>query len=139
MTREEFALALLDAIKAPRRDTNVTALVSWMQAEGSAARFNPLATTQPYPGATAFNSVGVKNYIAAADGVAATAACLNYGADRDLYGYREIRDRLRRGSRPASILRAVEGSQWGTGGLARKCLPFVRRDFDTYASKPVAS
>lgn len=136
-TRLAFAQALLAEIGAPDTERNRWALVSWMQAEGSAARFNPLATTQDYPGATDFNSVHVKNYVSLADGVAATAKTLNYGADRDLYGYRPIRRRLRENAWARNTLKAVEESAWGTGGLALRCLRTVKRNFDSYANRPI--
>jgi hypothetical protein len=124
-TRGEFATALLRAIDAPNSRRNRRALLAWMQAEGDAGRFNPLNTTHDWPGATDFNWVGVKNYASFEDGVRATAATLNYGADRGLYGYRPIRARLR-ASRPSwRVLKAVEESQWGTGGLALRVLRSV--------------
>ncbi|MBA2714203.1 MAG: hypothetical protein H0U55_11720 [Rubrobacteraceae bacterium] len=139
VTREHFAIHLLDAVGAPASKRNLYALVSWMQAEGSRARFNPLATTLPWPGATNFNSVGVKNYPALVDGIAATARTLNYGADRDLYGYEAIRSRMRRNFRPGRTLRAVESSEWGTGGLALDCLPAIKSHWDYYRSLEITS
>lgn len=124
-TRGEFANEFLKAIGAPVSKNNRRALLAWMQAEGDAGRFNPLNTTQSWPGATDFNWVGVKNYASFMDGVKATVRTLNYGANRNLYGYRAIRGRLR-GNRPAwRTLKAVEDSQWGTGGLALQVLRTV--------------
>lgn len=139
ITREDFALLLLLEIGAPATARNLWALVSWMQAEGSEARFNPLATTQEWEGATNFNAVGVKHYRSLEDGVAATAKTLNYGADRDLYGYKPIRRRLRRNAWAYWTLRAVEASVWGTGGLALRCLPGVKRHWDHYRNLPIAN
>lgn len=137
ISRLQFADALLREIDAPITDRNRWALVSWMQAEGSAARFNPLATTQDWPGATNFNWAGVKHYASLEDGVAATARTLNYGADRELYGYRPIRHRLRANAWARNTLKAVEESAWGTGGLALRCLRTVKRNFDSYANRPI--
>jgi hypothetical protein len=137
ISREDFARHLLVAIDAPVTQRNLWALVSWMQAEGSTAKFNPLATTQEMPSATNFNSVGVKDYKSLKQGVEATAKTLNYGADRNLYGYRPIRRRLRRNAWAYWTLRSVEGSIWGTGGLAVRCLPSVKRDWDQYRSLPI--
>jgi hypothetical protein len=89
--------------------------------------------------ATDFNWVGVKNYQTAEDGIAATAKTLTYGADRDLYGYKPIRRRLRRSRWAYWTLRAVEVSQWGTGGLALKCLSMVKRNWDHFRSLPIAT
>lgn len=139
VTREDFALLLLAELGARPTRRNLWALVSWMQAEGSEARFNPLATTQDWEGATDFNSVGVKNYASLGDGVAATARTLNYGADRGLYGYKPIRRRLRRNAWAYWTLRAVEVSQWGTGGLALRCLSMVKRNWDHFRNLPIAT
>jgi hypothetical protein len=100
-------------------------MMAWMQAEGDAGRFNPLNTTHSMPGATNFNSVGVKNYASFEDGVTATAETLNYGARRGLYGYHGIRHCLHTNAPARRTLAAVERSEWGTGGLALLCLPLV--------------
>lgn len=131
-TREEFALLLLPRIGARPTKRNLWALVSWMQAEGGAANFNPLNTTLVKPGAINYNSVGVKEYVSLAQGVEATAETLNYGADRGLYGYKPIRKRFRGNAWASLTLRAVERSTWGTGGLALRCLPGVKRHWDFY-------
>lgn len=138
MTREEYAKRLLDEIGAPSSDRNLEVMLSWMQAEGGSAKWNPLNTTLDRRGATNYNSVGVKNYVSAGQGVEATAYTLNYGADRKLYGYDRIRDALRRNFRPRRTLRRVEASEWGTGGLAKRVLADVKRDYPTYANKEVA-
>jgi hypothetical protein len=137
ITREDFARALLPLIGAKPTQRNLWALVAWMQAEGSEADFNPLATTEEWEGATDFNWKHVKNYRSLADGLAATAKTLNYGADRDLYGYKPIRRRLRRNAWAYWTLRAVEASQWGTGGLAVRCLSMVKRHWDHFRNLPI--
>lgn len=137
-TREEFAKLLLARIGAKPTKRNLWALVSWMQAEGGSAKFNPLNTTHDGPNATNYNWVGVKNYVSLAEGVAATAETLNYGADRGLYGYKPIRKRLRGNAWASLSLRAVERSTWGTGGLALRCLPGVKRYWDHYRNLPIA-
>jgi len=138
MTREGFAEAVLEELGAPITKRNLWTLVSWMQAEGGSARWNPLNTTQEMPGATDYNWVGVKNYESFAQGVEATVKTLNYGADRDLYGYKPIRRRLKKNVWAYWTLRAVEGSIWGTGGLALRCLPSVKKHWDYYRNLPVA-
>lgn len=138
MTREEWAKAFLLKIGAPRTQRNLWAIVSWIQAENGPAN-NPLATTQEWPGATNWNSVGVKVYRTVEDGLNATAKTLNYGADRDLYGYKPIRRRLRRNVWAYWTLRAVEASIWGTGGLALRCLPMVKRNWDHFRNLPIAT
>lgn len=131
-TREDFARAVLKGIEAPDSKRNLWALVSWMQAEGGSAKWNPLNTTQEMAQATDYNWVGVKNYVSFEQGVAATVKTLNYGADRGLYGYKPIRRRLRKNAWAYWTLRAVEKSIWGTGGLALRCLPGVKAHWDHY-------
>lgn len=117
-TRGRFARRFLRGIGAPVTRDNMLAMMSWMQAEGDAGRFNPLNTTLTEPGSTTFNWVGVQNYRNWKDGVRATVKTLSYGANRDLYGYGRIRGALRNGHNPRGVLEAVEESAWGTGGLA---------------------
>lgn len=137
-TREEWATLFLHRLDAPVNRRNLLVLISWMQAEGGSARFNPLNTTKNVPDATDYNWVGVKNYPTLSVGLDASVATLEYGASHDLYGYRPIRKLLRAGARPKRTLRAVERSDWGTGGLALKVLPFARRSFEHYASVPIS-
>jgi len=124
-TRGEFAQAFLKELNVPVTKNTMRVLLAWQQAEGDAGRFNPLNTTEDWPGATIFNGVGVKNYRSFDDGVKATVRTLNYGADRNLYGYHRIRAALRRNERPWHALKAVEESSWGTGGLALRVLRSV--------------
>ena len=137
-SREDFARALLPMVGARVTKRTLWALVSWMQAEGLGGRFNPLNTTEDMPGATNFNSVGVKNYVSFEQGVAATAKTLNYGADRGLYGYKPIRRRLRKNAWASATLAAVEVSKWGTGGLALLCLPWVKLRWSRYRAMLIA-
>src|SRR5258708_5857525 len=66
----QWAHDFLTRLNAPITSENVRAITAWEQAEGTAARFNPLATTQSgFSGETNFNSVGVKNYTSYADGL----------------------------------------------------------------------
>lgn len=43
----------------------------WRLCEGGTARYNPLNTTEPMPGATDYNSAGVKNYVSGTQGIEA--------------------------------------------------------------------
>ena len=87
-------------------------LGAWAQAEGGTARFNPLNTTQPWPNATNYNSVGVKNYRTGSDGVHATAVTLLNGH------YDGIVADLRAAKKTARRIvedNAHEFDVWGTG------------------------
>lgn len=92
--------------------------MAWAQAEGDAGRLNLLNCTQVEPGSWPFNSVGVQNYDSRGDGLAAHGHTLNWGADHGEHGYDAIRRALRSHASPSIVLRAVEQSAWGTGGLA---------------------
>jgi hypothetical protein len=114
--RTAWARDLLAALGMPRTRENVRALVAWARAEGTAAAHNPLATTQAHPGATNFNSVGVKNYLSYHDGIEATVRTLTNGR------YHAILDALRRGDDALAVARAIANSPWGTGDLVLRVL-----------------
>lgn len=137
VTRAEFAEKLLRKLHAPVTMRNQWALVSWMTAEGGTAHYNPLNTTQKMPGSWDYNWVPVQNYPDLETGLEATVKTLNYGADRGLYGYHAIRHNLRRNAWARRTLGAVERSAWGTGGLALRVLPYAKRNFESYANRPV--
>src|SRR5581483_9788858 len=83
--------------------------VAWQQAENTEARYNPIATTQDMPGATTFNSDGVKDYNSYQDGVDATVKTLGYSYN----GYADIREGLATND-PERALRGLYASPWGT-------------------------
>jgi hypothetical protein len=86
--------ALLLGIGAPATTANVNSIAAWIHHENTgwppSASNNPLNTTLSAPGASSFNSVGVKNYPSALVGIAATVSTLQSGAYaqivRDLQG-----------------------------------------------------
>jgi hypothetical protein len=93
----------------PVSNENVRAIAAWEQAEGTAAHFNPLATTQSgYNGETRFNSVGVKNYASYEDGLSANIKAITNG----LYG--NILAALQAGTSAEAVGQAVANSPWGT-------------------------
>ena len=75
--------AVLRDMGAPLTSANVNSLVTWGRKEFPSwppmARWNLMATTMSEPGATTFNSVGVKNYPSPTVGAMATAATLTNG------------------------------------------------------------
>lgn len=112
-----WANDFLARLGMPQTAENVRAVVAWQQAEGTAARFNPLATTQGgFDGATKFNSVGVKNYLSYEDGLAANARAITNGR------YENILAALRRGTSAMEVAEAINSSPWGSGDLVVKIL-----------------
>ena len=104
---------LLRAIHAGGRLENRRLLAAWERAEGSRAQYNPLDTTQPWPGATDYNSAHVKNYPTGAAGIAATAATLTNGYYAGIVA--DLRDRKSRKTAAEIVTsRRAEFETWGT-------------------------
>ena len=116
-TQLTWAQALLVAMRLPVTADNVAAVTAWEMAEGghwyNTAYYNPLNTTQDMPGATVFNSVGVKAYTSWKEGLEATVKTLKNGY------YGSIIDALKRGNDSAAVAQAVGASPWGTGDFSR--------------------
>ena len=116
VTQVTWAQALVKSLGAPMTADNVAAIVAWEMAEGghwyNTAYYNPLNTTQSMPGATVFNSVGVKAYTSWAQGLRATVITLNNG----LYG--GILAALHSGNDANAVAGAVAASPWGTGSFS---------------------
>ena len=103
----------LRAIHAKGVRQNRRFLDAWATCEGGTAENNPLNTTEPWPGATDYNAVGVKNYPTGASGIAATAATLVNGH------YDGIVADLRAGKLSALDIAKANSHEldvWGTGG-----------------------
>lgn len=111
-----WAQALLTAMNLPVTQANLAALTAWEMAEGghwhNTAAFNPLNTTQPEPGATSMNSVGVKAYLSWQQGFLATITTLRNGR------YDAIIAALRAGNDARAVAAAVAASPWGTGSFS---------------------
>jgi peptidoglycan hydrolase CwlO-like protein len=116
VTQVTWAQALVKSLNMPMTADNVAAIVAWEMAEGghwyNTAYYNPLNTTQSMPGATVFNSVGVKAYTSWAQGLRATVLTLDNG----LYG--GILAALRGGNDANAVASAVAASPWGTGSFS---------------------
>lgn len=134
MTREEWLLKFLTALDAPDTTQNRVAMVSWIASEGGAAKWNPLNTTKRMDGSTAYNSIGVQNYVSLEQGLLASIATIK----EEGKGYDSIRRRLHASSWPSRTLAAIYASQWGT-----QKIPFllrsVKRSYDFYADQPIGS
>lgn len=111
---------LLRAIRAKGNSDNRKLLAAWARAEGGTAQYNPLNTTQPWPHATLYNRIGVRNYRTGADGIQATAVTLLNGH------YPGIVADLRDGEYTAREIverNARQFDTWGTG--ARRVLALL--------------
>jgi cell wall-associated NlpC family hydrolase len=91
-------------------------LNAWARAEGGSASNNPFNTTQRAPGASSYNSVGVRNYATPSQGIGATVATLNNGR------YENILAALKAGNDARAAASALANSPWGTGSLVLKVL-----------------
>ena len=112
-----WAKALLVAMRLPVTADNVAAIAAWEMAEGghsyNTAYYNPLNTTQSMPGASIFNSVGVKAYTSWKQGLEATVITMKNGY------YDGIIAALQRGNDSSAVAAAVGASPWGTGNFVR--------------------
>jgi LysM repeat protein len=107
--------AVLARLRAPATRANVHSMEAWYTHENlgwpPAASHNPWNSTMPAPGATIFNSVGVKNYVRGWEqGIRMTAATLDNG------NYPGIVARLRAGQGLCGMGLASEFLTW-SGGL----------------------
>jgi hypothetical protein len=109
---------ILQGLGAPTTNENLKFLYAWRQSEGKAGKYNPFNTTQGMPGATKFNSVGVKNYMSAEDGINATLKTLKNGR------YNCIVNGLKGniGAKKISTDCISDLKTWGTGDLIAKVI-----------------
>jgi hypothetical protein len=113
----QWAKDFLNKINMPVTSENMRLMVAWQKAEGTKARFNPLATTQGgFAGSTKFNSVGVKNFATYQDGIDANAKVIRNGL------YENVLAALRKGTSAEEVAQAIAASPWGTGHLVEKVL-----------------
>ena len=113
----QWAHDFLERLGMPATSENIRAVTAWEQAEGTRARYNPLATTQGgFAGTTNLNSVGVKNYASYEDGLAANIKAITNGR------YENVLAALRRGDSAIAVAEAIKSSPWGSGDLVLKIL-----------------
>jgi hypothetical protein len=113
MTRGAWAASLLDALGAPRCQSNLTAVVSWEAAENTGAAWNPLATTLQAPGSAAYNHARVQGYPTSGEGLAATVDTLRLGYYSHGYGW--IVYRLSQCAPAPVTAQAINASDWCRG------------------------
>lgn len=114
ITRRAFAQSILRSMGWPDTPATEAALIAWMASEGTAATWNPFATTYresgPYAGTPlAGNSAGVQNYPSPEAGIHAFLSTLN--ANDQKYG--PIQEAFARGNGKAAI-QAIAASAWGS-------------------------
>lgn len=103
----------------PLTEPNLQVVYSWEYAEsgGGGGLWNPLNTTEPWPGATDDNSVGVKNYASRADGLGATATVIHQ------HYYTAVVASFLNGSSALATKWLIEASPWGTRHIDLLPLP----------------
>lgn len=134
VTRKAWAKRFVNAYDLPVTYHRRIALVTWQSAEGSKAKWNPLATTKIMQGSTNFNRTGVQNYTSMEQGLLATRLTLEQGTG---HGYERILNRIKKNAPARDILEAVADSDWGTGDLALRILDDVKDDYSSYADQPI--
>lgn len=135
LTFGEWAQFFLKEMRAPVARNNLIVVVAWEVAEYTQAQWNPLATTYPMPGATEFNSHGVRNYVSLEQGLDATRLTLSHCC----YGYEAIIANLVRNADPMTTGEAINQSRWcrgcADGGYVIDLIPTVEQYYDDYAAK----
>jgi peptidoglycan hydrolase CwlO-like protein len=135
LTFGQWADRMLGELRAPVARNNLVVMVAWQVAEYTQARWNPLATTYPMPGATEFNSSGVRNYVSLGQGLDATRLTLQHCC----YGYEQILVNLARNADPMTTAEAINASRWcrgcANGGYVVDLIPTIEQYYDEYAAK----
>jgi len=141
VTYEQWALRFLQEVDAKNCAANRIAVVAWEVNEGTAAVFNPLATTYDMPGSTQFNSTGVRNYISMEQGLDASRLTIEHGWST--YGYGPIVERLRKCAPAMWTAKAIRASSWchGCSGgqyVTGLIIP-VRKSYASYAARDIST
>jgi peptidoglycan hydrolase CwlO-like protein len=140
ITFGQWAQVFLPRAGASTCRENLVVIVAWEEAEYTAARWNPLATTKDMPGATNFNSHGVKNYASLGQGLDATYGTLILPSR----GYEPILSNLRKCADAMTTAKAINASKWcggcANGTYVMSWVPIVESNYSHYANqKPPGS
>ena len=114
-----WATQFLQAIGAPASSSNLTAMTTWMAHEGGLNHNNPLNTTLDMPGASLWNTQGVKTYTSTQQGVDATIATLT-GKSADARGYTQILKDLKTNAEISTTLSDISNSAWVSGKTGQR-------------------
>lgn len=134
MTTTTWAVALLKRLHDPVTPENVRAIEGWEKAEGghwhNDAKYNPLNTTQPMPGAGNTGSQGnIKIYRSWGQGLDATVKTLHNGH------YANILSALHRGNSAENVASAIASSPWGSGSLVSSTIAGTDSHNSSFLSK----
>lgn len=110
MTRGQMASRVMKLRGHPKTRHTRIAYQTMAQSEGGEALNNMLNTTEQWPGAWNYNSVGVKNYPNEEAGVEATAKTF----DSKGHGYEQIEKLLKANAPAKQTIEAWTSSDWGT-------------------------
>jgi hypothetical protein len=128
-----WAEVLLNYAAYPVARNNLVVLVAWETAEYTSAKWNPLATTYPMPGATTYNGSGVRNYVSLTQGLEATMGTLRQTG----LGYEQILADLAHDADPMTTAKAINASMWcsgcANGQYVVDLIPSVEQYYDSYA------
>jgi len=135
ITYGEWAGHAMGALGVSGCQNNLVLMVAWEVSEYTQASWNPLATTLWMPGATTFNSAGVKNYMSLEQGLAATVGTLHKSG----HGYEAILSNLASCSDPMTTGLAVNASDWcrgcAGGNYVTAIIPSVEAYYSSYANR----
>jgi hypothetical protein len=130
----KWATLLLPRLSAPVCRENLVAVVAWEAAEYTKARWNPLATTKSMPGASAYNGVGVRNYVSLEQGLDASVLTLTEG--RPEHGYGAIISALRACASAMDTASAINASAWCRGCAGGAYVVAVVPAVEAFFSQP---
>ena len=134
MNRQEWAAALLTYAGLEQSAEKIDALVAQASKENAGSVWNPLATTEPAPGATNYNAVGVKNYPTLDEGLGATWATFTNGHYPTLLAI--LRDPA--GGSAGTYCASPELNVWGTGDCTAELTAIRSGDPFGYLTHPIA-
>lgn len=134
MNRSEWSTGFLQYAGWEVSQEKIVALAAQAAAEGSQALFNPLDTTEGAPGATDYNSVGVKNYTDLESGYGATLATFQNGFYPNLVA--QLSDPA--GGSAVQYCSSPDLNTWGTGNCMAEAESIKGGDPNGYLTATVA-
>jgi hypothetical protein len=133
-TRQEWAQGFIAFAGWAESQEKTKALVAQASRENTGAANNPLATTEPAPGATIYNSAGVRNYPSLQSGFAATLATFRNGYYPHLLGI--LSDPS--GGSSVAYCSSPELNVWGTGTCMQELAEINAGDPHGYLTHQIA-